>query len=63
MLVRVFPKLKWSPIVQVSLTDDGLALVLTHGPGPQWTVGPTQDYSRKYDQYRQTKKLNKNTQR
>ena len=50
VLVRVLPKLGCSPSVQVSLTDDGLALVLTHGPGPQWTVGPTQDYSRKYDQ-------------
>ena len=35
MLVRVLPKLGWSPTVQVSLTDDGLALVLIHGPGPQ----------------------------
>ena len=35
VLVRVLPKLEWSPSVQVSLTDDGLALVLIHGPGPQ----------------------------
>ena len=35
VLVRVLPKLGCSPSVQVSLTDDGLALVLIHGPGPQ----------------------------
>ena len=57
------PNLGCSSTVQVSLTDDGLALVLTHGPGPQWTVGPTQDYSRKYDQYKLTNMLNNNTQR
>ena len=35
VLVRVLPKLEWRSTVKVSLTDDGLALVLIHGPGPQ----------------------------